>query len=339
MNIAITGGAGYIGSHTVRALIEQQHRVIVIDNLSTGFREAVSSDAFFYRCDIRDREALDAVFATEQPEGVIHFAGSSQVGASMTDPLEYYDNNVCASRTLTECMVRGGIEALVFSSSAAVYGEVTHIPIEEEAPLAPKNPYGETKAIIERMLQWTAQAHPLRYVALRYFNACGAWSDGSIGEAHHPETHLIPLAFQVALGQRKELNLFGEDYETKDGSCVRDYIHVCDLAEAHILALKYLLAGRPSLACNLGNGQGYSVKEVVAGARRITGCDIPLVSQARRAGDPAKLVASNAKAKELLGWEPKRPSLNEMIASAWKWHRTHPNGYPMNREETHETKI
>ncbi len=270
---------------------------------------------------------VDSLFEREHIDGVIHFAANSQVGESMTNPLKYYSNNLGGTRVLLESMVAHGVGKIVFSSTAATYGEPENVPILESDRTEPTNCYGETKLAMEKMMKWTGAAHGLRYVALRYFNACGAQPDGTIGEAHDPETHLVPLILQVPLGKREHISIFGEDYPTPDGTCIRDYIHVCDLAQAHILALNYLSDGGKSDVFNLGNGIGFSVKEVVEEARRATGHPIPAVAAPRRAGDPARLVASSDKAKEILGWKPEYADLHEIISTAWNWHKAHPNGY------------
>ena len=327
MAILVLGGAGYIGSHTVYELIAAGREVIVADNLQTGFRAAVHPDARFYNVDIRDRAALDALFEKEQVEGVIHFAASSQVGESMSDPRKYYDNNLCGTACLLQAMVAHGIDKIVFSSTAATYGEPERVPILESDRTEPTNCYGETKLAMEKMMRWTSRAHGLRYVALRYFNASGAHPEGIIGEAHKPESHLIPLILQVPNGQREKISVFGTDYDTRDGTCVRDYIHVTDLARAHILALDYLLKGGESDVFNLGNGVGFTVKEMIDVARRVTGHPIPAAEEPRRAGDPATLIASSQKAMNVLGWKPEFNKVEDIIATAWKWHSTHPNGY------------
>ncbi len=327
MAILVLGGAGYIGSHTVYELIGAGRDVVVADNLVTGFRKAVHPKARFYEFDIRDRKALDALFERENIEGVIHFAASSQVGESMKDPLKYYDNNLWGTNCLLESMVAHNVKKIVFSSTAATYGLPEKTPILETDRTQPINPYGETKLAMEKMMRWTDLACGLKYVALRYFNACGAHPDGVIGEAHDPETHLIPIILQVPNGQREFIGIFGGDYNTKDGTCVRDYIHVTDLAQAHILALDYLLAGGESNTFNLGNGVGFTNKEVVETARRVTGHPIPEKLLDRRPGDPDILVASSEKAKSVLGWSPKYADLETIISTAWNWHRTHPHGY------------
>lgn len=327
MAILVLGGAGYIGSHTVYELIDAGRDVVVADNLQTGFKAAVHPKARFYQADIRDRAAMDALFEQEHIEGVIHFAASSQVGESMNDPLKYYDNNLGGTMVLLSSMVAHGVDKIVFSSTAATYGEPEQVPILEGDKTQPTNCYGETKLAMEHMMRWVSRAHGLKYVALRYFNACGAHPSGAIGEAHNPETHLIPLILQVPNGQRKKISIFGDDYPTKDGTCIRDYIHVSDLAQAHILALDYLLQGGENNVFNLGNGVGFTVKEVIDVARAVTGHPIPAETCPRRAGDPAQLIASSKKAVEQLGWKPKYNDLNTIIASAWKWHSAHPRGY------------
>ena len=327
MAILVLGGAGYIGSHTVYELIDAGRDVVVADNLLTGFRAAVHPKARFYQLDIRDRSALDELFTKEKIEGLIHFAASSQVGESMSDPLKYYDNNLHGTMVLLQAMVAHGVDKIVFSSTAATYGEPERVPILETDRTDPTNCYGETKLAMEHMMRWVSRAHGLKYVALRYFNACGAHPSGAIGEAHNPETHLIPLILQVPNGQREKISIFGDDYPTKDGTCIRDYIHVSDLAQAHILALDHLLQGGESDVFNLGNGVGFTVKEVIDVARAVTGHPIPAETCPRRAGDPAQLIASSKKAVEQLGWKPKYNDLNTIIASAWKWHSAHPRGY------------
>lgn len=326
-SILVLGGAGYIGSHTVYELIEAGENVVVVDNLETGFRKAVHPDAKFYQGDIRDRAFIDSVFEKEDIDGVIHFAANSQVGESMVNPLKYYNNNLCGTEVLLESMVAHGINKIVFSSTAATYGEPERIPILETDRTVPTNCYGETKLSMEKMFKWTANVHDLRFVSLRYFNACGAHPNGKIGEAHNPETHLIPLILQVPNGKREYISIFGNDYETKDGTCVRDYIHVNDLAQAHILAMEYLRKGNDSNIFNLGNGVGFTVKEVVETARKVTGHPIPAKEEPRRAGDPSTLIASSEKAKDILGWKPKFDDLETIITTAWNWHKNHPNGY------------
>jgi UDP-glucose 4-epimerase len=327
MTVLVLGGAGYIGSHTVYELIDRGEDVVIVDNLETGYIEAVHPKARFYQGDIRNRSFIDSVFDKEKIDAVIHFAANSLVGESMTNPLKYYDNNLCGTKVLLESMVAHGIDKIVFSSTAATYGEPERIPIIETDRTEPTNTYGETKLSMEKMFKWTGRAHGLRFVSLRYFNACGAHKSGSIGEAHNPESHLIPLILQVPNGQRDAISIFGDDYDTKDGTCVRDYIHVTDLASAHILAVQYLMDGNESNIFNLGNGIGFTVKEVIDAASKVVGSDIPAVISPRRAGDPAKLIASSEKAKKILGWNPQHEDIEGIIESAWKWHKSHPNGY------------
>lgn len=327
MSILVLGGAGYIGSHTALELIKSGEDVIVADNLATGHIQAIPKEAKFYKGDIHDKAFLDNLFSSESVDAVIHFAAYSLVGESVSNPLKYYDNNLCGTKVLLDAMVEHGIDKIVFSSTAATYGEPKNIPILETDRTLPTNPYGETKLAMEKMFYWTSKAHNLRYVSLRYFNACGADSSGTIGEAHNPESHLIPLILQVPNGKRESISIYGTDYDTPDGTCIRDYIHVTDLAQAHILAVEYLRKGNPSDIFNLGNGVGYSVKEVIETARKVTGHSIPAVETPRRAGDPARLVASSQKAKEILGWKPTHDSLKNIIADAWNWHKTHLNGF------------
>lgn len=327
MAILVCGGAGYIGSHTVHELIERGSEVIIVDNLQTGHRGALHPDASFYEGDIRDAVVLDRIFTENQIEAVVHFAANSLVGESMEKPLKYFNNNVYGMQVLLEAMVRHGVDRLVFSSTAAVYGEPRHVPISEEDETNPTNTYGETKRTMERMMKWVSRADGIRYVSLRYFNAAGALADGSIGEDHHPETHLIPLILQVPLGQREHITVFGDDYATPDGTCVRDYIHVTDLAAAHALALEYLQRGGESNIFNLGNGQGFSVREMIEAAGKVVGQSIKVEMGVRRAGDPAQLVASSEKARRVLGWQPKYTDVGEIIRTVWAWQRSHPDGY------------
>lgn len=327
MTILVLGGAGYIGSHTVYALIEKGVDVVVIDNLETGHIEAVHEKARFYKGDIRDRAFVDNVLDKEKIDAVIHFAANSLVGESMVNPLKYYDNNVNGTKVLLQSMVAHGLDKIVFSSTAATYGEPEKVPILETDRTEPTNTYGETKLAMEKMFKWTDRAHGLKYVSLRYFNACGAHVSGKIGEAHFPETHLIPLILQVPLGQREYISIFGDDYDTSDGTCIRDYIHVTDLAQAHILAVDYLMKGNESNIFNLGNGVGFTVKEVIDTARKVTGHEIPAKIAERRAGDPARLIASSDKARQVLLWKPEHADLEEIISTAWNWHKNHPNGY------------
>ena len=327
MAILVLGGAGYIGSHTALELVKAGNEVVIADNLVTGYRKASPEGAKFYEGDLRDSDFLDNLFHQEKIDAVIHFAAYSLVGESVTNPLKYYDNNLYGTKVLLEAMVKNNVGKIVFSSTAATYGEPENIPILESDRTCPTNPYGETKLAMEKMFKWTAEAHGLRYVSLRYFNACGADESGTIGEAHNPESHLIPLILQVPNGKRETISIYGTDYDTPDGTCIRDYIHVTDLAQAHILAVQYLNNGGESDIFNLGNGVGYSVREVIETARKVTGHPIPATESSRRAGDPARLVASSEKAKSVLGWKPVHDSLEEIIASAWNWHKNHPNGY------------
>ena len=327
MRLLVLGGAGYIGSHTAVELLDRGHEVVIADNLITGYKQAVPKEAVFYQGDIRDYNFLNNLFKTEKIDAVIHFAAFSLVGESVANPLKYYENNLYGTKVLLQAMIDNNVDKIVFSSTAATYGEPENIPILESDRTCPTNPYGETKLAMEKMMKWSANAYQLRYVSLRYFNACGAHKSGKLGEAHNPESHLIPLVLQVPNGKRESVSIYGTDYDTPDGTCIRDYIHVTDLAEAHILAVEYLMKGGESNVFNLGNGVGYSVREVIETARKVTGHPIPAVEIPRRAGDPARLVASGEKAKTVLGWEPKITSLEDIIRSAWVWHSTHPNGY------------
>lgn len=327
MTILVLGGAGYIGSHAVDQLIEKGYDVAVVDNLLTGHRQAVHTDARFYEGDIRDKEFLRGVFQKETIEGVLHFAASSLVGESVEKPLVYFNNNVYGMQVLLEVMHEFDVKQIVFSSTAATYGEPKESPITEESPTNPKNPYGESKLMMEKMMKWCDEAYGMRYVALRYFNVAGAKSDASIGEDHTPETHLVPIILQVALGQRESLAVYGDDYDTPDGTCIRDYVQVEDLIAAHILALEYLKAGNESNFFNLGSNKGYSVTEMLEAAREVTGRDIPAKIAPRRAGDPSRLVASSEKARAILGWAPEYTDVKEIIKTAWAWHESHPNGY------------
>ena len=292
-----------------------------------SYKKAIPEKARFYQGDIRDFEFLDNLFQQEKIDAVIHFAAYSLVGESVANPLKYYGNNLYGTKILLEAMVKNNIDKIVFSSTAATYGEPENIPILESDRTCPTNPYGETKLAVEKMFKWVAEAHGLRYVSMRYFNACGADENGIIGEAHNPESHLIPIILQVPNGKRETISIYGTDYDTPDGTCIRDYIHVTDLAQAHILAVKYLYNGGKSDIFNLGNGVDYSVREVIETARKVTGRPIPVTETSRRAGDPARLVASSEKAKRILGWKPVHNCLEEIIASAWNWHKKHPNGY------------
>jgi len=327
MAILVCGGAGYIGSHAVHALVEKGEQVVIVDNLQTGHRGALNPAAKFYEGDIRDASVLDKIFTENKIEAVIHFAANSLVGESMEKPLLYFNNNVYGMQVLLEAMVRHGVDKIVFSSTAATYGEPKRVPIHEDEETCPTNTYGETKLTMEKMMKWVSRANGVRYVSLRYFNAAGALPDGSIGEDHKTETHLIPLILQVPTGRRDHITVFGDDYPTPDGTCLRDYIHVVDLADAHVLALEYLRKGGASDIFNLGNGQGFSVKEMIAAAEKATGRSIKVEIGARRAGDPAQLIASSEKARTVLGWKPQFTDVEQVIGTAWKWHESHPHGY------------
>ncbi|MBE2904967.1 UDP-glucose 4-epimerase GalE [Anoxybacillus flavithermus] len=324
--ILVCGGAGYIGSHAVYRLIEKGERVAVVDNLQTGHRKAVHPEAIFYEGDIRHRDFLSNVFKKHEIDTVIHFAAHSLVGESVKQPLAYYNNNVYGTEVLLDVMNEHGVKQIVFSSTAAVYGEPKQIPIQETDETNPESPYGETKLAMEKMMKWVNVAHGIRYISLRYFNVAGAYGT-MLGEDHRPETHLIPLILQVPLRKREEIHIFGDDYDTPDGTCIRDYIHVLDLVDAHLLAVEKLRNGGESNIYNLGNGNGFSVKEVIEAARRVTGHPIPEKVVPRRPGDPARLVASSEKAKRELGWKPIYTSIEEIVASAWEWHEANPNGY------------
>lgn len=327
MAILVLGGAGYIGSHMVDRLVEARRDVVVVDNLLTGHRQAVPTSVPFYKVDIRDKAALRDVFEKENIEAVVHFAASSIVPESMANPLKYFNNNTGGMITLLEVMNEFGVKNIVFSSTAATYGAPQHSPITEEEPQVPVNPYGESKLQMEHIMHWADVAYGIKWVALRYFNVAGAKADGSIGEDHAPETHLVPIILQVAAGQREKIQMFGDDYNTPDGFNVRDYVHVVDLADAHILALDYLAAGNDSNQFNLGSSTGFSVKEVVEATREATGQPIPAEVAPRRAGDPDSLVADSTKVREVLGWQPQYDDIKEIIKTAWRWTQSHPNGY------------
>lgn len=327
MSILVLGGAGYIGSHAVDQLIEKGYAVAVVDNLQTGHEKAVHEKATFYKGDIRDKAFLESVFEKENVEGVVHFAANSLVGESMEIPLTYLNNNVYGTQIVLEVMEKFGVKAIVFSSSAATYGEPEQIPITEDMRTNPESTYGDTKLIMEKMMKWCDIAYGIKFVALRYFNVAGAKADGTIGEDHDPESHLVPIILQVALGQREELSIFGDDYPTEDGTCIRDYVHVVDLIDAHILALEYLKKGGESNIFNLGSSSGFSVQQMLEAAREVTGKEIPAKVVPRRKGDPSTLIASSDKARKILGWEPKNTNVSEIIASAWNWHQSHPHGF------------
>ena len=325
--ILVCGGAGYIGSHAVRQLIDKGEEVIIVDNLETGHEDAIHPKAKFYKVDIRDEKSLNKVFEENKIDEVIHFAANSLVGESMTNPLKYFNNNVHGTEVLLKVMVDHDVNKIVFSSTAATYGEPKNIPILESDETNPTNAYGETKLCMEKMMKWADKAHGVKYISLRYFNVAGAHVSGEIGEDHNPETHLIPLILQVPLGKREFISIFGDDYETHDGTCIRDYIHVTDLADAHILAVHKLREGSESNIYNLGSGNGFTVKEMIEAARKVTEHEIPAKVCERRSGDPAKLVASSEKARRELGWNPKYENVEDMISSAWNWHKNHPNGF------------
>jgi len=323
MKVLVTGGAGYIGSVTVELLLQNRLEVVVYDNLSTGHPQAVAREAVLIEGDLADKNLLSQIFDRYGFDAVMHFAGSIRVGESMVDPAKYFANNVASVITLLNVMLEHNVKRMIFSSSAAVYGDPETTPISESAPLQPNNPYGESKLMVERILGWYDSLLGLRYASLRYFNAAGA--SQAFGEDHHPETHLIPIVLQAALGQRDQVVINGVDYPTPDGTCIRDYIHVVDLAQAHILALHNLDKG--SQIYNLGNGAGYSVREVIEVVRRVTGRTIKVVEGPRRPGDMAVLVASSRRAVSELGWRPKYPDLKDIVQSAWEWHKEHPQGY------------
>lgn len=328
MNILVTGGAGYIGSHTVKVLLAKGHRVFVLDNLSRGHRAAVPDSVTLFVSDIHDTDRVQAILEENQIEAVMHFAAHSQVGESMENPTIYYDNNVVGSYSLLEAVRRAGVKYFVFSSTAAVYGEPEQTPITEDMPYYPTNVYGQTKLMIETMLAQFSRAYGLRYVALRYFNAAGADGSGTIGEDHTPETHLIPLILQTALGQRDSIKIFGTDYPTPDGTCIRDYIHVTDLADAHVRVLQYLAeGGGESQYFNLGSQNGFSVREMIEAAKKVTGKDFKVEEAPRRAGDPAILIAGSEKIRRVTGWQPTHSNVEQIIADAWNWHQHHPQGY------------
>ncbi len=328
MNILVTGGAGYIGSVVVAELLRAGHRVIVYDNLVHGYRAAVPNQVSLVVADLADGGRLGEVLGRGQVEAVMHFAALIEAGESMKAPERFFRNNTACTLTLLETMLAHGIKRFVFSSTAALYGDPEQIPIRETDRLLPTNAYGESKLLVERMLAWFHRIHGLRYASLRYFNAAGATE--TIGEAHKPESHLIPLILQVAQGQRDAISIFGTEYPTPDGTCIRDYIHVADLAAAHLLALQ-ALEGRDQMIYNLGNGRGFSVRQVLEVARRVTGHAIPAVEAPRRSGDPAVLVASSEKIQRELNWQPRCADLEAIIGSAWRWNQAHPNGYEPNR--------
>ena len=328
MSVLVLGGAGYIGSHTVDRLVEAGKDVVVVDSLVTGHLAAVRKEAKFYQGDLADKDFMRKVF-TENPDidAVIHFAAFTLVAESMKDPLKYFDNNTAGMVKLLEVMNEFDIKYIVFSSTAATYGIPEKMPIYEDDPQLPINPYGESKLMMEKIMRWADEAYGIKFVALRYFNVAGAKPDGSIGEDHHPETHLLPIVLQVAMGEREKLQIFGDDYNTPDGTNVRDYVHPFDLADAHILAVDYLRNGNESSAFNLGSSTGFSNLEIVKAAREVTGKEIPAEIAARRGGDPDTLIAASEKARKVLGWKPEFDDIHKIIETAWKWHTTHPQGY------------
>lgn len=318
--ILVVGGAGYIGSHMVAALAEAGLDVVTLDNLYSGYRDAVI-DGAFVEGDLADARSLDRLFSQHGFDGVMHFAAHIEVGESVREPAKYYRNNVTHTQNLLDAMVAHGVRAFIFSSTAAIFGEPRYVPIDEAHPKAPINPYGRSKWMVEQILEDYDRAYGLKAIALRYFNAAGADPQGRLGERHDPETHLIPLVLQAASGRRGAITVFGQDYDTPDGTCVRDYIHVHDLCAVHLLALRRLLDGGDSDRFNLGNGQGYSVREVIDTARRVTGREIPVIQGERRAGDPARLVADSTRAQDELGWRPGYADLETIVAHAWQWER------------------
>lgn len=328
MATLVLGGAGYIGSHTVDRLIEKGEKTIVVDSLVTGHRQAVNKDAKFYQGDIADKDFMRQVFKENSDiDAVIHFAAYSLVAESMKKPLKYFDNNTAGMVKLLEVMNEFSIDKIVFSSTAATYGILEEVPIKETTPQNPINPYGESKLMMEKIMRWADEAYGIKFVPLRYFNVAGAKPDGSIGEDHMPETHLLPIVLQVAMGKRDKLQIFGDDYNTPDGTNIRDYVHPLDLADAHILAVDYLKAGNPNTAFNLGSSTGFSNREILEAARKVTNKEIPAEIAPRRGGDPDVLVASSTKAREVLGWKPQFDDISKIIETAWKWHTLHPEGY------------
>lgn len=326
MKLLVVGGAGYIGSHFVKAALLEGHIVTVFDNLQTGHIDAIDPKASFVQGDLRDEPTLQAAFERSRPDAVVHFAANSLVAESVKDPLKYFDNNVSGTIALLKTMNKHQVKQLVFSSSAAVYGSHETMPITEDYATVPTNPYGQTKLMMEQIMRWCEAAYGIRYVSLRYFNVAGSWGDGSIGEDHRPETHLIPIVLEVPLAKRPHVTIYGDDYLTKDGTCIRDYIHVVDLAEAHLKALAYLVREQKSEVFNLGSQEGFSNLEILETARKTANHPIPSVIGPRRPGDPDKLVASSAKAKRLLGWAPRR-SIETIVRDAWTFHQAKPKGY------------
>ena len=327
MNVLVVGGAGYIGSHCVRQLIAAGHRPVVLDNLAYGHRKAVAQDIPFYAANLGDTPTVLNILRQEKIELVMHFAAFCYVGESVTAPVKYYENNVVATLHLLDAMLQAGVKKFVFSSTCATFGVPERLPMTEDLPQAPINPYGQTKLDVENMLKALSTAHGLSFAAFRYFNAAGAAEDGTIGEDHNPETHLIPLAIQVATGKRANLQIFGTDYPTPDGTCLRDYVHVDDLSRAHIAVFDKLATPGARFFYNLGTGKPFSVREIIQAVEKITGKKVPVIESPRRAGDPPALFADSSKAKKELGWTPKFMDAESVIATAWKWHQSHPNGY------------
>ena len=327
MNVLVVGGAGYIGSHCVRQLQLAGHRPVVLDNLSFGHRQAVGSEVTFYECDLSDQQTVGKVLREEKIELVMHFAAFINVGESVTDPLKYYINNVAATMFLLETMLKNGVKKFVFSSTCAVHGEPERLPIVETLPKAPINPYGQTKLDVENCLKTLASAYEFSFAAFRYFNAAGAAEDGTIGEDHAPETHLIPLIIKAAMGQRDSITIFGTDYPTEDGTCLRDYVHVDDLSRAHIAVFKKLERPGASYFYNLGTGRPNSVREVIAAVESVSGLKVPVVEGKRRAGDPPSLYADSSKAQKELGWEIQHTDVHSIVETAWRWHQSHPQGF------------
>lgn len=326
MKILVTGGAGYIGSHVVELLIDRGYQVVVFDNLIAGHRQAVHEEAIFVQGDLLNKAEIENLFQKHSFDGILNFASHILVGESMEKPFKYFHDNVLAMINLTDVAGRAGVKRFIFSSTAALFDEPQRMPINETEAVIPGSVYGETKAWGERMLLWMDRIYGMKYCALRYFNACGAHPGGHIGEDHHPESHLIPLVIKVALDQRENAQIFGTDYDTPDGTCIRDYVHVIDLAEAHILALEALSDG-VSRAYNLGSGTGYSVRQVIETVRQVTGQAIPAVETKRRAGDLPILIADSRKIKQELGWQPEFDNLYKIVETAWHWHKNHPNGF------------
>ncbi|WKY45588.1 UDP-glucose 4-epimerase GalE [Eubacteriaceae bacterium ES2] len=327
MKILVCGGAGYIGSHVVEALLEKNFQVVVLDNLSTGHRKAVPAAACFEEGDIKNLDFLMRLFKKHKIDGVMHFCANSLVGESMEKPILYYENNVAGTLNLLKAMVENNVLKFIFSSTAAVYGQPETLPITEETFKKPTNTYGETKLAVEKMLPWFEGAYGLRFMVFRYFNAAGASTSKKIGEDHTPETHLIPLVLKTALGLRENISIFGTDYNTEDGTCIRDYIHVMDIASAHILGMEKLIGGGTSDIFNLGQGQGFSVRQIIEKSKATTKIDFAIEEASRRAGDPAVLIAEASKAKKQLGWEPQHSDIETIIKTAWEWHENHPQGY------------